>query len=185
MRWFPVVAVLAVVVVSGCSAQPPAPAPPPAPSSSSSPADAAYHWVGEFCSGPSAALLSLKNTGYSDIPYAAMVDATVAERQKAQQDALQNLTTLAQVVKTNAAHVASAPPSAARDRLTGVYTQLQADLTRIRQRVAQLSPAAAATFGPQLQTDAGQVHTSFEAARQVFAAEPATGRFLRDYPVCS
>ncbi|MFF4592835.1 hypothetical protein [Amycolatopsis sp. NPDC001319] len=183
MRWSSVAAVLAAVVVSGCSATPPAPAPSPA---SSSPVDnTANPRVGEFCSGPSAALLSLKNTGFNDIPYAAMVDATTAERQQAQQDALQNLTTLAQVVKTNAAHVASAPPSSARDRLTGVYAQLRDDLTRIQQRVAQLSPSAAATFGPQLQTDAGQVHTSFEAARQVFAAEPATGRFLRDYAVCS
>ncbi|QYN24941.1 hypothetical protein [Amycolatopsis sp. DSM 110486] len=184
MRWSSVAAVLAVVVVSGCSASPPpAPVPPPA---SSSPADSeAYHWVGEFCSGPSAALLSLKNTGYGAIPYDAMADATVAERQKAQQDAELNLALLDDVVKSNAAHVAGASPSPARDRLTAVYTQLKADLTRIEHHVTGLVPTAAATFGPQLAADAGQVHTSFEAARHVFAAEPATARFMRDFRVCS
>ncbi|MEU4668938.1 hypothetical protein AB0F91_13405 [Amycolatopsis sp. NPDC023774] len=188
MRWFSVVAVLVVAGASGCStAQPAAPVSSPASSSPVlSPAETqAYHWVGEFCGGPSAALLALQNNGYGAVPYAAMADATTAERQKAQWDAEQNLATLVEVVKTNAAHVAGASPSATRDRLTTVYVQLQADLTRIQQRVTALSPAAAATFGPQLQTDAGQVHTSFEAARRVLAAEPGTARFLRDFRVCS
>ncbi|MFI5606094.1 hypothetical protein [Amycolatopsis sp. NPDC051903] len=186
MRRLPIVAVLLVAGVSGCSAPPPAPAPSPASSPALSPADSeAYHWVGEFCSGPSAALLALKNTGYDAIPYAAMADATLAERQKAQRDAEQNLATLLTVVKSNAAHVSGASPSPTRDRLTTVYTQLQDDLARSRQRVTALSPAAAATFGPQLETDARQVHTSFEAARQVLAAEPGTARFVRDHPVCS
>ncbi|WP_326568174.1 hypothetical protein VSH64_41445 [Amycolatopsis rhabdoformis] len=175
-------------VVSGCAAAPPAPAPSAAAKSSSglSPAESeAYHWVGEFCSGPSAALLALKNNFYNDIPYDELADPTAADRQAAQQKAEQNLDTLVSVVRSNAAAVASAAASPARDRLTGVYTQLRTDLLGIQQRVTALSPAAAATFGPQLAADSGQVHTAFEAARQVLAKEPGTARFMRDHSVCS
>ncbi|QRP45312.1 hypothetical protein [Amycolatopsis sp. FDAARGOS 1241] len=155
MRRLSIVAVLVLAGVAGCTAAPP-PAPAPSPASSPpalSPAESeAYHWAGEFCCGPSAALLALKNTGYGAIPYAAMADATLAERRQPQRDAERNLATLLTVVKTNAAHVTSAAPSPTRDRLRTVYTQLQAGLTRIQQRVSALSPEAAVTFGHQLET---------------------------------
>ncbi|WIX79915.1 hypothetical protein QRX50_03690 [Amycolatopsis carbonis] len=186
MRRFSVVAALAALTVSGCSASPP---PAPAPSKSAAPMSLtdtlAWHWAGAFCSTPRQILTEIGNLGAHAADDRIAGTSTPAHRKQFQQEAVQDTTTLAGLVHDNAVQVAETPPSATRDRINAVYRRLEADLAQLLRRADQLPTADTATFTDSVVAITDDVHAAMDRARKLFAADAVVGHYLRGYSPCS
>ncbi|WP_326568176.1 hypothetical protein VSH64_41455 [Amycolatopsis rhabdoformis] len=190
MRRYPIVAVVAGALIgSACSAPaPPSPAQPaaprqPSPVSSAPPVDPhARQWVDDFCTRPRSTEQYL-----SFLPDATDLypTSTPSEMEATRAIAAQSVQSVATFLRENAAQVASAPAGAVRDRLTAIYTQLNASLDQAQQTTQHLPTTDYDQFKRALHAAADEVHADVERARQAIEADPDLGGFLADHPICS
>ncbi|WP_326568175.1 hypothetical protein VSH64_41450 [Amycolatopsis rhabdoformis] len=183
-RWM--VSVVALAVASGCTASPPPAPPQPAPSAPtlSPEQDLAWHWVGAFCSAPKADRTEMTNLGNQAAYAESQLTSTFAQRQQDKQSAARITDDLVRTVHTNAAKVAAAPASAARERLTTTYRKLEEALTQARHHVDQLPDTEITRFGTALLAISTEVEAALQTARTAIGADPATKRFLATVGSC-
>ncbi|MEV4600244.1 hypothetical protein AB0K15_22930 [Amycolatopsis sp. NPDC049253] len=182
MRRYSLAAVLVALTVSGCSAAPP---PAPAPSKPAAPTlspaeELAWHWVGAFCSGLRDSRSELGNLGAHTVH----TEGDLAERQRDQQTAAELTASMVRIVHDNAAKVAAAPASPARDRLSAPYRKLEAALTEARRHVDQLPATDRSTFGDAVEAISAEVEAALQTARGTLAEDPATKRFMAQAGTC-
>ncbi|MEV6901974.1 hypothetical protein [Amycolatopsis sp. NPDC051372] len=163
--------------------------PPPAPPKPSAPTlspaeDLAWHWVGALCSAPKADRAELTNLGARAAYTQGELTSTFAQREQDKQSAAQITDDLVQTVHGNAAKVAAAPHSAARDRLIATYRKLEDALTKARHHVDQLPDTEITQFGTALLAISKEVEAALQTARKTIGADSATQRFMATAGTC-